>query len=71
MKNRQLVFLLLIGFVATLSWASQAFAREPVDPIHAQSATARQISTRYAKGWGTARSATSNSAIHHSRQAVG
>src|SRR6185369_9385600 len=32
MKNRQIVFLLLIGFLAILSWASQAFAREPVDP---------------------------------------
>jgi hypothetical protein len=32
MKRQQLAYLFLIGVVALLSWASQAFAREPVDP---------------------------------------
>ena len=32
MKRKQVAYLFLIGLVAMLSWASQAFAREPVDP---------------------------------------
>ncbi len=30
--KRKHAYLILIGFLAMLSWASQAFAREPVDP---------------------------------------
>jgi len=32
MKRKQFAYLFLIGFLAMLGWASQAFAREPVDP---------------------------------------
>jgi hypothetical protein len=32
MKRKQVAYLFLVGFVAMLSWVSEAFAREPVDP---------------------------------------